>query len=145
MNQKHAALNTPRRLLVLQKTTGKTLARALLSLFAFTALGAVDHTGAEGADNAVIKTNHHCLKLVKVKLDLIYMDINWSSDAAQKATSAWQSKARAKYGSPYGTWGNAMEKKAFCRRIGFGNDDKGNIGATVQCHYAAVPCARLIP
>ncbi len=86
----------------------------------------------------------HCVQQIEVKLREVYLDLNWFTLAREKATENWQMKARKRYGSPYEQWQNAQSRKSFCRRIGFGNDQKGNVGATVVCHLSAIPCAKLL-
>lgn len=71
------------------------------------------------------------------------MTPEWLDQATATATLNWQNKAREKFGTPYSHWQNAANKKAKCQRIGFGNDDAGNIGNTVTCHFTATPCAKL--
>ena len=96
------------------------------------------------AETPTQKQLEHCVEAIEVKMRDVYLTADGINRARQQATNNWQSKARGKYGSPYELWHNAKAKEAKCQRIGFGNDQKGAIGATIVCHLKAIPCARLI-
>lgn len=86
----------------------------------------------------------HCVKKIELKKQFLYMTDDWYSTAEQDAKRLWQQSVIKRFGSVYGEWEVAQNKKYDCKRIGFGNDDEGNIGASVVCLIAADPCVILL-
>lgn len=86
----------------------------------------------------------HCVKTIELKKQFLYMTDDWYSSAEQDAKRLWQQSVIKRFGSVYGEWEVAQNKKYDCKRIGFGNDDEGNIGASVVCLIAADPCVILL-
>lgn len=86
----------------------------------------------------------HCVKKIEIKKQFLYMTDDWYSSAKQDAKRLWQQSVIKRFGSVYGQWEIAQNKKYDCKRIGFGNDDEGNIGASVVCQIAADPCVILL-
>lgn len=86
----------------------------------------------------------HCVKKIELKKQFLYMTDDWYSSAEQDAKRLWQQSVIKRFGSVYGEWEVAQNKKYDCKRIGFGNDDEGNIGASVVCLIAADPCVILL-
>ena len=89
--------------------------------------------------------NRHCVEEVKLRFEEVYMFNNWYGQAKQTALKRWQENVKNRYGSVYSNWMSSSMRKNSCKRIGFGNDDFGNIGRTVICEISANPCADLTP
>jgi len=86
----------------------------------------------------------HCVSAIDVKFRETYMIVDWLSHAKQQALSKWKRTAKKRFGSVYSNWHVAENQKATCLRIGFGNDQKGNVGTSVVCQYSGEPCAILV-
>ena len=86
----------------------------------------------------------HCVKKIELKKQYLYMTDNWYQAAEQETKNLWQQSVIKRFGSVYGQWEVAQNKKYECQRIGFGNDEAGNIGASVVCLIAADPCVILL-
>ena len=86
----------------------------------------------------------HCVKKIELKKQYLYMTDNWYQAAEQETKRLWQQSVIKRFGSVYSRWDVAQNKKYECQRIGFGNDEAGNIGASVVCLIAADPCVILL-
>jgi len=86
----------------------------------------------------------HCVKKIELKKQFLYMTDDWYSSAEQDVKRLWQQSVIKRFGSVYGQWEIAQNKKYECKRVGFGNDDEGNIGASVVCLIEAAPCVILL-
>ncbi len=89
-------------------------------------------------------SSKHCVSPIDVKFRETYMINEWLDQAKQKALSKWQNTAKKRFGSVYSDWQIAKNQKAKCLRVGFGNDQKGNVGTSVVCQYSGEPCALLV-
>lgn len=85
----------------------------------------------------------HCVSKVKIEFSKVYMISKWLPLANKQAQNKWKKRVTAQYGSVYSQWDQSAEPLSKCNRIGFGNDNKGNIGSTVLCEISAIPCVKL--
>lgn len=86
----------------------------------------------------------HCVAKIEIKKNHLFMMDSWQKEAEQSSQKQWKDSVQARYGSVYSNWKDAINKKAECTRIGFGNDIKGNVGTSVICSFAAEPCVNLL-
>lgn len=86
----------------------------------------------------------HCTAELEITLQKVFMSEPWLELASREAWSLWMQKVKERDGSLYAVRETARKTTARCLRVGFGNDDAGNIGTTVTCEIAARPCIHLL-
>lgn len=138
------------------KTT-YSIALSILSFAFFNAAANIEFAGAETTNvlavTSKLKTKtqaqkvgaSHCVKVVKIRFLEIYMQSDWIETARATARQRWRDRVTSKYGSVYSDWSLSSNQESSCKRIGFGNDDYGNIGRTIVCEISAIPCAKISP
>ena len=86
----------------------------------------------------------HCVQKIELKTEHLFMKDNWQQSAEIQTKEKWSRSVIKRFGTVYGNWKTAINKKYECTRIGFGNDKEGNIGASVICLIEAEPCVILL-
>lgn len=86
----------------------------------------------------------HCTPKMDILFQKVFMQDPWLEIASREAWLLWMKKVKERDGSLYAQQETARKMTARCLRVGFGNDDAGNIGTTVTCEISAHPCIRLL-